>query len=721
LSSEAGKISSLYWKRRRPDLSGLRAVVAGAVSAQSHRWFLWSPVFMGAGAALYIGADREPALWAALTPAIALILLAAIVRRTGRSKALSVAVMLAAFAAAGFAAGRLRTLSLDAPVAPETGAVTISGWVVDVGNPSETGGRLIIAPSRIGDLAPEALPVRIRVTAREDIVGPGMAIRFTGLINPPPPPASPGAYDFARNAWFDRIGGVGVALSEPQIVALPKPGWRLGLTMRINAMRWSLARRIAEKMSPTAAGLGVAMVTGHEAWIDPATEQDLRDSGLAHIVSISGLHMAIVGGFAFFLARLFVAAWPWLALRVPGKKVAAVFGLLAVGAYLVVSGAPPPAERAAITASVAFVAILADRRAISLRSLAIAALIVLTLQPEAVAEAGFQMSFCATAALVALFEAWTRQPREINTPWPIRLVQRAFVWLGLALGASLVAGMATGPFAIQHFNRVAVYGLGANLATEPLSSFVMMPSLALGAALEPLGLGGPFLWLAGASIDLMQAGAAWVSSLPGAVMLVSSAPQAALPVAFIGILWMCLWKGKGRWAGLPAALAISLWPRPEAPVAWIDNEGAQAAVSLNGAAAYMRPEDRLFGAEYWARRRGLTPPEDAQAAREAAFECGGSYCLTGEGTQPRIGLWWTARDPNAAALEALCEDVDILAIRSDVDLPAGCDGAVVLRQSDFAAGGALEIYADGRMVWAQPLRGRRPWSAPLLIPSDQPN
>jgi len=243
--------------------------------------------------------------------------------------------------------------------------------------------------------------------------------------------------------------------------------------------------------------VAVAMTTGHEAFVTPEDTQAMRDSGLAHVLSISGLHMAIVGGFVFFAVRLFIAAVPPIALRFPGKKIAAVAGLLAVGGYLVLSGAPAPAIRAAVTATVAFLAILLDRRAISLRALAVAALIVLALQPEAVAQPGFQMTFAATAALVALAEAWPPRTREINAPWPILAFQRSVAWLGAALGASLVAGLATTPFAVQHFNRVAVYALPANLATAPITSFLIMPALAVGAALAPLGLGGPFLWLAG--------------------------------------------------------------------------------------------------------------------------------------------------------------------------------------------------------------------------------
>ncbi|MFN4186354.1 MAG: ComEC/Rec2 family competence protein, partial [Hyphomonas sp.] len=171
----------------------------------------------------------------------------------------------------------------------------------------------------------------------------------------------------------------------------------------------------------------------------------------------------------------------------------------------------------AITASIAFLAILLDRQAVTMHGLAVAAFAVLAIQPEAIVTPGFQMSFAATAALVALVEAWPKRVREISAPWPIVAVQRFGGWLAAAVAASVVAGLATGPFAMQHFNRTAMYGLLANLGTAPLADFILMPALALGAALEPLGLGGPFLAVAGWGVDLMLAIGAWTAGLPGAV------------------------------------------------------------------------------------------------------------------------------------------------------------------------------------------------------------
>ena len=573
---------------------------------------------------------------------------------------------------------------------------------------------MVIAPVRIRGLAPEETPVRLRATVRRAAPEPGEAVRLFAILNPPPAPASPGAYDFGRNAWFQSMGGVAFGLGETRPAGLPEPPWNLRAAMWVNGVRYDLAKRIVARQGERAGGIAAAMTTGHEAWLDPADVDVMRDSGLAHILSISGLHMAVVGGFAFFLARLLVAAWPWLALRVSGKKVAAWAGLIAVGTYLVVSGHPPPAERAAITASIAFVAILLDRQAITMHALAVAAFVVLLLQPEAIVTPGFQMSFAATAALVALVEAWPRRPREISAPWPILLVQRTGAWIGAAILASLVAGAATGPFAMQHFNRSAMYGLAANLATAPVSDFLIMPALALGALLEPLGLGGPFLWVAARGIELMLAIGTWTAGLPGAVRTIASAPDVALPVAFLGVLFCCLWRGPLRWFGLPFALAVMVWPRDPTPDLWIGDGGTNAAWVEAGEATVARPGVRQFAVDVWTRRRGLTPVERA----EEGWTCTRFSCAPATPEAGPLALWWGRRAPSVVQAEALCRSAPVISIRAAVAaLPASCEGRLVLDGVDYAKGGAVELWREGpaaqnrwRAVWSAEVRGDRPRS-----------
>jgi competence protein ComEC len=675
------------------------------------RWRLWAPVAFGGGAAIYFALRTEPPLW----PLAAVALLTTGVwlgaRRRGLGRVVTLPLMLVACLFLGLAGAKLRAERVAAPIAPALAEPTVvEGWVVDIDSPGDRGHRIVLAPVRIRGLEPEATPIRLRATVRGEPPGPGEAIRLFAIVNPPPPPASPGAYDFGRNAYFQGLGGTAFGLGETREARLTPPPWRLRLAMAVNGARFALAQRIVDRLGARTGGIAAAMTTGHETWIAREDLDAMRDSGLAHILSISGLHMAIVGGFAFFLVRLGVAALPWLALRVSGKKIAAVVGLVAVWSYLVLSGAPAPAQRAAVTASVAFAAILLDRPAITMHALAVAAMVVLILQPEAIVTPGFQMSFAATAALVALSEAWPPRIRELSVPWPIAAFQSARHWLLVAVTASLVAGAATGPFAVQHFNRAAMYGLVANLTTSPIADFVMMPALALGALLEPVGLGGPFLWVAGKGVDLMLMIGHWTATLPGAVKTIASAPDHVLPISFLGVLVLCLWQGRLRWLGLPFACAVLLWPRAPTPTLWIGDGGTNAAFSEGGAAVVVRPGVRQFAADLWSRRRGLT----LEPRPDEAWACLRSSCAPAGVASGPVALWWGKTAPDGEQLSALCTSAPLVSVRAVVTaLPPACEGKLVLDGLDYQRGGSVELWRTAQgwhAVWAADVRGDRPWS-----------
>jgi competence protein ComEC len=715
LASREGEVLAEAAPPRTPARPDARVWLGDQLAAQAGRWRLWTPVAFGLGAALYFALPREPLsvlAWLALT--LAVLGLIAALRLGGRA---SVALGLAAFLAAGFGIAKLRVDHVKAPVAPAGGRpARVEGWVLDVAAPGQGGQRLLIAPYAIEGFEPRATPIRLRITLRDagQIPAPGSPIRLLALINPPPQPASPGAYDFARDAYFDSVGGVGLALGAPEAWAPDAPPpWRLRLAMRINALRWALTERIVQVLGPETGGLAAAMTTGEQAYIPQDQVSDLRAAGLAHIISISGVHMAIVGGFTFAGLRLLIACLPWLALRIDGKKAAAACALAAVLVYLVLSGAPPPAERSAITAAIAFGAVLVDRQAISLHALAIAAILVLLLQPEAVTQPGFQMSFAATAALVALAGVWPHPVREIDVPWPIRLAQGAWTWFLAGAAISLVAGLATAPFAMQDFNRVSTWGLVSNLLVEPISSFLMMPGLALGAALTPFGLGAAPLHVAGFAIGLMNRIAHAAAGAPYAQFVVASGPDWTLAASFLGLLWICLWKGPLRWIGLPFALAVTLMPKPPVPDVWVGSDGAAVGVRSGAQAILFRPDVKLFGAELWARRRGLEPQETA-AARDLAYDCDHWSCAPKAGAPVRVGAAWNLKRPLAEGrLADICARSDLVILRND--FPRGaCHAPVVLTGADFERGGSAELYRQTggawRVVWAQDRRGRRPWT-----------
>jgi competence protein ComEC len=722
---------SITRRARLPRPAQVAGWLRQEVVAQADRVPLWAPVAFGLGAAAFLGLKTEPSVWVATILASAGLSAVAVCWRFCRHAGVLAAAGLLALFATGFLVAKLHSDQMAAPIMPvRGGVVSLAGWVVDVDTPSEKGERVLIAPVTISGLPPQATPTRVRIVLQgsggpDSAPPPGTPIRVTTLLDPPPGPAAPGAYDFARDAWFEGIGGVGLARQAPVVTLLPTPPWPLRLEMAVNALRWRVAGRLAHDIAAVmgpddggAGGLAAAVATSHQDWLAADHRDDLRGSGLAHMLAIAGLHTAAVSGFAFFAFRLGIAAWPWLALRVPGKKVAALAALAVVAGYLVLSGAHPPARRAAITASVAFLAILADRRAVSLHSLAVAALVILAMEPEVVIQPGFEMSFCATAALVALAEVWRRRNEaEVELAWPLRMLRKFRDWLLAMAVVSFVAGAATGPFAIQHFNRVANYGVFANLTADFVASALLMPSLALSLLGQALALSStlaaPVLWLAGMSARAVIFLGHLFAVAPGAGMTLSSAPEIALAVSYLGIVFACLWRGKLRWIGVPMSAAVALWPRPAPPLAWIAADGDDAAVVVAGQEIPMKPDARGYATQLWAQRRGFNLPADQGAAGHGVYDCNREGCLPVGAARPAISASWMRKPPGPDRYAALCSGADIVVLRSDFAPTEPCGHALVLTRAAFERNGAAEVFATAegwRLSWSQSLRGHRPWT-----------
>jgi competence protein ComEC len=315
-------------------------------------------------------------------------------------------------------------------------------------------------------------------------------------------------------------------------------------------------------------------------------------------------------------------------------------------------------------------------------------------------------------------EIW-RRPTEpaAELAWPAAVVRKLRDWaVGLAV-VSFVAGAATGPFAIQHFNRVANYGVFANLTADFVASAVLMPALALTLLAQALGLGSalaaPLLWLAGTAAKAVI----WLGHVfavaPGAAISLSSAPEIALAVSYLGIVFGCLWRGRLRWIGVPLSAAVALWPRPPPPVAWIAADGDDAAVVVAGEEIAMKPAARQYATQLWAQRRGFTLPADPAAAHGSVFSCDRKGCLPIGSVRPALAASWMKKTPTSERFEALCAHADIVILRS-LEAPAGgCHGALVLTRRDFERLGAAEVFADAtgwRLSWSEPIRGRRPWT-----------
>jgi competence protein ComEC len=286
------------------------------------------------------------------------------------------------------------------------------------------------------------------------------------------------------------------------------------------------------------------------------------------VLSISGYHMAVVAGVVFFAVRALLALIPALTATFPIKKWSAVAALLAAAFYLLLSGAEVATQRSFFMTAVVLIAIMVDRRAVTFRTLAVAAMIVLTIAPEALVHPSFQMSFAATLGLVALVQIG--MPNLLASP-DDSATARVALWGGrefvMLLLASLIAGLATTPYAAFHFHRVTPYGVLANLSAMPVVSALVMPAGLLGLVAMPFGFDGFFWWLMGVGIDWMIVVAQWVASLPGAVGRMAAFGIGPLILASLGIILMGLLRTPLRWSGAGALALALVWtisvPKPD--------------------------------------------------------------------------------------------------------------------------------------------------------------
>lgn len=421
-----------------------------------------------------------------------------------------------------------------------------------------------------------AIKARINVPTAFDRpeLRPGAQVQLRARLVPPAPPMLPGGYDFARAAWFQGIATTGAALSE--VTLLGAPPHRSGL----EDVQRALSAHVRAQLPGSAGAIAAAYASGDRGAIAEADDEAMRNSGLAHLLSISGLHVSAVIAAVYLLVLKLGALWPWLALRVRLPLVAAAGGALAGIGYTLLTGAEVPTVRSVMASLLVLAALALGREALSLRMIAVAAFLVLLFWPEALAGPSFQMSFAAVLAIVALSGAAPvatfMAPREEG--WLARMGRN----LVMLLGTGVVIELALMPIGLFHFHQAGVYGALANVIAIPLTTFVSMPLIALALLLDTAGLGGPVWWLAGQSLNLLLALAHFTAGQPGAVTTMPAMGSQAFLLFVAGGLWLALWQGRVRlWGLVPAGLGAALLAILTPPDLLISGDGRH--VGLTGA------------------------------------------------------------------------------------------------------------------------------------------
>jgi len=563
--------------------------------------------------------------------------------------------------------------------------------------------RLTIAP------AGSELPPRLRVSVDEDKlpagVAPGAEVRLRARIAPPPPMALPGTYDFARDAWFRGLGGVGKTLGAITVVRAAEP-------KGLERARDGLRRHIETRLPAGSAGIAVALATGDQNAVDEDDADAMRRSGLTHLLSVSGLHIAAVVGFAMFLSLKLLALSERLALRFNLVLVSAAVAAAAGIGYTLLTGAQVPTVRSCVAALLILGGIALGRNAISIRLIATGALIVLLFRPEALAGASFQMSFAAVTAIVALHSTrWARGLFQRREEGRIARLARE---IGTLIATGLAVEIALMPLALYHFHRSGLYGVGANIIAIPLTTFVIMPLEAGALLLDLAGWGKPLWLLCGATIDGLLKLAHTVASAKGAVALLPSMPLWAFAAMVIGGVWLCLWSTRLRVLGLvPIAIGGVGAALTGPPDLLVTGDGVHLAVIERGVPLILRERTGDYVRHLVAEASGFDG-DPAYLGSTRYSSCSHDACVASL-RKGRVG-WRLLATRSATWIDwttitRACAEADIVV--SDRRLPRGCTPRwLKLDSAALRKTGGLAIYlgASPRVETVAERVGDHPWA-----------
>jgi competence protein ComEC len=682
----------------------LRAWVRAEAGAG--RLLPWVPVAFGTGIAFYFAADHEPVASVTAVAATAFGVAAFLLRR---QKVFPIAVMIAAMAA-GFATATWKTARIAHGVlARPMYSVSLSGFV-EARDIRERTDRFVLRVSLMESPRGQTTLERVRLSVRKGTApAVGSFVELKARLQPPLAPLRPGSYDFGRDMYFQGIGASGFVTGA--IKTVEQPPLAGGLSLRYAALmqdlRDAIDARIRNVLDGDRRAIATALLTGRRDAITTPVNDAMFISGLGHVLSISGYHMAVVAGVVFFAVRALLALIPALTVGFPIKKWSAAAALAAAAFYLLLSGAEVATQRSFFMTAVVLIAVMVDRRAVTFRTLAVAAMIVLALAPEALVHPSFQMSFAATLGLVALVQIG--MPRLFASP-DNSATARVALWGGreimtLAL-ASLVAGLATTPYAAFHFHRVTPYGVVANLAAMPVVSAVVMPAGLLGLLAMPFGLDGVFWQLMGWGIDWMIVVTEWVAGLPGAIGRMAAFGIGPLIAASAGIVLLGLLRTPLRWAGSAVLVLAVIWalavPQPDI---LISGDGHNVGVrGRDGRLHLMRTAKDAFMVKEWL-AADADPRQPGDASLADGVSCDEAGCVTQLADGGLVAL---ALRPDAWSDDCERAALVVAARQAPPSCPSPVIGQDRLRRQGAMA---LRRTRDGFAVDAVKPRGiDRPWS-----------
>jgi competence protein ComEC len=684
-----------------------RVRVWAALELERGRAFLFLPVAFGCGILAYFAAPDEPTL---AGPLFLTAILAGLAYRMRFHYGACLILAMTATLSAGFLVGVLRSAWMAHPIlGTEVSYVRLTAWVEAVER-REGGDRLTLLLIKAEPALPVAIE-RFRATARAASgVRTGSAVSLAARLRPPADPAAPGLFDFGRDAFYAGIGATGFVIGQVSAFDAGEAPRSIRLRAALDRLRSAISDRIRGAIPGPAGAIADALVTGKRDGIPEGLNEAMRAAGTYHILSISGFHMALVAALVFALVRGSLALFPAFALRRRVKALAALVALAVSTAYLVISGAEVATQRSWIMIAVVLIGVALDRGALTLRTLALAALVVLVLSPESIIGPSFQMSFAATLALVTgygMLRPWAERHAENRTGGGRLLLSLTNGIAGLAT-SSFVASLATTPYSAYHFNTLQLYGVAGNLLGAPIIEFVVMPLEILALLLWPFGFDQPVWSLVGTAIQLFVRLMEWVASWPGGRIVVPSFTPLALALMSAGIILAALLTTPLRWAGVPLFLAgLCVIPLRDPPDILIDAEGGSVAIrGSDGRLRAVSPRGNRFTLQRWLLSDGdARQPADNTIRSGVTCDPQGCGALLAGGDRIVV-----TTDPEGLADD--CREARFLVTRMPVPRPCAAS-VIALRALAWTGAVSFHKAKDGyRIELARPTGGIRPWHRP---------
>jgi ComEC/Rec2-related protein len=705
--------------------------------------FLFTPIWLGIGAIAYFTASFEPTGLVLLT-LISILLALRVAIGTNRNAQL--VTTMALLIAIGAGCAKLQSWRMSTPMLGGEIATEVTARIVSI-NPTGKSHRAILEIIQTTKPVLKYAPQRVRVTLRQgaDKLNAGETISVRLRLMPPSGPVRPTSYDFAFQSYFDGIGASGFSIGPITIqnsaVATSFDSGAASIAETLEQLRQTIASRIRASIPGTQGEVAVALIAGVQAGIDEKTMESLRITGLAHILSISGLHMALVAGLFMVAVRAGFALFPNQAANLPVKKFAAALALFASFFYLLLSGSDVAALRSFIMLAVFLVAIVLDQQALTMRNLTIAAIAILIVTPHEIMGPSFQMSFAATAALISAYAFWTKTKGHLgaarSSSIGYQLWNKSWRFLGALAMTSIIAGSATSLFSAWHFHRLAPMGLPANLIAMPPVSLIVMPSAVASALAMPFGLEEWPLKAMGSGINMMLAVSNYFAGIssPGLSGALNTIP---FYIATATLLIACLLQTRLKWVTLlPIPIIAALLWQPHRPDILISEDAKLVAVrTSNNTLAVNRTRPNAFTMQAWEKAQvvnAVTEPSN-EASQTPLFVCNDLNCtihlkdgthITWLGypkiqrpklprtTDTRIALAETPTIAQAepftdraateailaakfkATIDEICGKTDLLVIEGPAP-PRTCNNSKtqVISARDLALQGAAEIYLN---------------------------